>query len=108
MSRWLSPEKAARLAERAAEQDRQRRVEKRKTTLLLIGLALLVLVTFAAWVFVQARLRHSRHHHHERKPATTGGTNRFGSRGSVGTRALARVECEPHVKIVKQFEKPTN
>ncbi len=92
MSRWLSPQKAARLA----EQDRQRRVEKRKTTLTVIGLAVLVLATFAAWVFVQARLRHLRHHKHDKKPSSQSGTNRVGATIAYRTRTFAKVGVETH------------
>jgi cytoskeletal protein RodZ len=92
VSRWLSPQKVARLA----EQDRQRRMEKRKTTLTVIGLAVLVLATFAAWVFVQARLRHLRHHNHDKKPSSQSGTNRVGATVPDRARTFAKVEFESH------------
>ncbi len=92
MSRWLSPQKAARLAERTAKEAQRKRSEKLKTGLLLAGLAVLILVTFVAWAYVQARLRHSRHRHRDRKPSSQSGTNRVELSAPGGARRFAKVE----------------
>jgi len=97
VSRWLSPQKAARLAERTAQAEQRQRTEKFKTRLTLAGLVALVLVTWAAWVFIQARLRHMRHHHHETKPASQSGTNRVGAFVSDREQTFAKVEFETYV-----------
>ena len=92
----MSPQKAARLAERTAQAERRQRTEKFKTRVMLVGLVVLIFVTWAAWVFIQARLRHMRHHQHEKKPASQSGTNRVGAFISDRERAFAKVEFETH------------
>ena len=76
MSRWLSPQKAARLAERTAQAEQRQRTEKFKTGLMLAGLAVLILVTYVAWVVISARFRHTRHQHRDKNPSSQSGTNR--------------------------------
>ena len=82
MSRSVSPHKAARLAERAAEraaeEARRQRKEKRRTLFMLAGIGLLMLVTYAAWLIIEARVRHSRHHHQQgaTNPAAAQGKQR--------------------------------
>lgn len=66
MSRWLSPEKAARRAERAAKDATQRRKEKRRTWLMIAGLALVstgLMVADYFWLRYQAKQRHEQRYH---------------------------------------------
>lgn len=66
MSRWLSPEKAARRAERAAKDAAQRRKEKRRTWLMIAGLALVstgLMVADYFWLRHQAKQRHEQRYH---------------------------------------------
>ena len=94
MSRWLSPQKAARLAERTAKDVQRQRTEKLKTGLMLAGLAVLILVTYVAWVVISARFRHTRHQHREKKPSSQSGTNRVGLLAPDGAQPFAKVEFE--------------
>jgi flagellar basal body-associated protein FliL len=93
VSRWLSPQKAARLAEQA----QRRHTEKRKTALMLVGLAMLMLVTYVAWAVISARFRRTRHQHRDKKPSSQSGTNRIEASVLDRTRAFAKVEFETHV-----------
>jgi len=66
MSRWLSPENAARRAERAAKQAEQRRREIRRMWLQIGGVTLFLIGLLVAdyfWLRYQARQRHERLHH---------------------------------------------
>ena len=79
MSRWLTPQKAARVAK-----DSQRRREERfKSRLLLAGIVLLMAVTYVAWAIISARLRHRRHHQHDQTPSSRSTTNRAGRSPSL-------------------------
>lgn len=66
MSRWLSPEKAARPAERAAKQAEQKRREKWTGWWIVIGLVVFW-VSFGIanyfWLRHQARQRHEQRYH---------------------------------------------
>ena len=94
MSRWLSPQKAARLAERAAKDAGRHRQDRRKSLLMLVGVVLLMLVSYAAWLVITAGLRHNRHHHYEKKPSRQGGTNRVELFVPDRDWALAKVKFE--------------
>jgi hypothetical protein len=84
MSRWLSPEKAARHAERAAKQAEQKRREKWTGWWIVIGLVAFW-VSFGIadyfWLRHQARQRHEQRYHRSGRtnaPASTpldGGQN---------------------------------
>ena len=66
MSRWLSPEKAARRAERAAKQAEQRRREIRRMWLMIGGIAVLSIGLTVAdffWLRYRARQRHEQRYH---------------------------------------------
>lgn len=66
MSRWLSPEKAARRAERAAKDAEKARREKRRTWLMLIGLAVVsfgLVVADYFWLRHRAKQRHEQRYH---------------------------------------------
>lgn len=66
VSRWLSPEKAARRAERAAQDAARRRMEKRRTWLMVSGVAVVSLGLVVAdyfWLRYQARQRHEQRYH---------------------------------------------
>ena len=66
MSRWLSPEKAARRAERAAKDAVQRRKEKRRTWLMVGGVAVASIGLMVAdyfWLRHQAKQKHERRYH---------------------------------------------
>jgi heme/copper-type cytochrome/quinol oxidase subunit 2 len=66
MSRWLSPEKAARRAERAAKQAEQRRREIRRMWLMIGGIALVSVGLTVAdffWLRYRAKQRHERRYH---------------------------------------------
>ena len=68
MSRWLSPEKAARRAERAAKDNAQRREEKRRSLMLIVGVAVVSLGLVVAdyfWLRHQAKQKHERRHQHQ-------------------------------------------
>jgi hypothetical protein len=70
VSRWLSPEKAARRAERAANDAEQLRRGKRRTWLMLIGLAVVsfgLVVADYFWLRHQAKQRHERRHQQRSK-----------------------------------------
>lgn len=77
MSRWLSPEKAARRAERAAKDAAQRRKEKRRTWLMVGGVAVASIGLMVAdyfWLRHQAKQRHEQRYHRGGKtnaPAST-------------------------------------
>ena len=67
MSRWLSREKAARRAERAAQDMTRRGKEKRRMWLLLAGLAVVSVGLTVAdyfWLRSVARERHENRYHH--------------------------------------------
>ena len=66
MSRWLSPEKAARRAERAAKDAAHRRKEKRRTWLMVGGVAVASIGLMVAdyfWLRHQAKQRHEQRYH---------------------------------------------
>lgn len=66
MSRWLSPEKAARRAERAAKDAGIRRKERRRTVLMISGLTVVSLGLVVADYFLlrsQAKHRHQQRYH---------------------------------------------
>lgn len=66
MSRWLSPEKAARRAERAAKQAEQRRREIRRMWLMIGGIALVSVGLTVAdffWLRYRAKQRHEQRYH---------------------------------------------
>lgn len=66
MSRWLSPEKASRRAERAAKDAAQRRKEKRRSLMLIIGVAVVsvgLMVADYFWLRHQAKQRHEQRYH---------------------------------------------
>lgn len=69
MSRWLSPERAARRAERAAKDAAQRRKEKSRTWLMLGGGAVVsfgLMVADSLWLRHPAKQKHEqRHQHHQ-------------------------------------------
>jgi len=97
VSQWLSPQKAARLAERTAKQAGRHRQDKLKSRLMLAGVVLLMFVTYAAWLLITARLRHNRHHHHDKNPSSHDGTNRVELFVPDRGWALAKVEFETNV-----------
>lgn len=94
MNRWLSPQKAARLAELAAKEAGRKRKEKLKSILMLAGVVVLMFVTYAAWLVITARLRHYRHHHHDKKPPGQSRTNRAAFFVPDGPGTFAKVEFE--------------
>ena len=66
MSRWLSPEKAVRRAERAAEQAEQRRREIGRMWLMIGGIAFVSIMLTVAdffWLRHRARQQHEQRHH---------------------------------------------
>jgi len=66
MSRWLSPEKAAGRAERAAKQAEQRRREIRRMWLMIVGIAFVSIGLTVAdffWLRNRARQRHEQRYH---------------------------------------------
>jgi heme/copper-type cytochrome/quinol oxidase subunit 2 len=66
MSRWLSPEKAARRAERAAKQAEQRRRELRRMWLMIGGITVVSIGLMVAdffWLRYRARQRHEQRYH---------------------------------------------
>lgn len=68
VSRRLSPEKAARRAERAAKDAAQRRQEERRGVMLLVGVVLTSLGLLVAdyfWLRHEARQRHQHHYHRD-------------------------------------------
>lgn len=68
MSRWLSPEKAARRAERAAKDAEQRCREQRNSLLVIIGLALLSFsLVVADYFWLKARAPKRREEHRQRQ-----------------------------------------
>lgn len=74
MSRWLSPERAARRAERAAKDATQRRKEKRRGIALIAGVAVASIglcVGDYFWLRHQARQKHERLHQHRQRSGQT-------------------------------------
>jgi flagellar basal body-associated protein FliL len=62
----LSPEKAARSAERAAKDAAQRRKEKRRSLMLIIGVAVVsfgLVVADYFWLRYQAKQKHEQRYH---------------------------------------------
>ena len=92
MSRWLTPQKAARVA----KESQRRREERFKSRLLLAGIVLLMAVTYVAWAIISARLRHSRRHQHDRTPSSRSITHRAGLLVPDAPRTFAKVGFEPH------------
>jgi hypothetical protein len=67
MSRWKSPNTAARRAEREAERKSKLRRDKRRGWLLLVGFTVIFIGLMVAdyfWLRHRARQRHERLHHH--------------------------------------------
>jgi len=66
VSRWSSPEKAARRAERAAKDAVQRRKEKSHSPMLVVGVAVLsfgLVVADYLWLRHQAKQKHEPRYH---------------------------------------------
>jgi heme/copper-type cytochrome/quinol oxidase subunit 3 len=66
VSRWSSPEKAARRAERAAKDAAQRRKEKRHSLMLVVGVAVVsfgLVVADYLWLRHQATQKHEQRYH---------------------------------------------
>jgi len=83
VSRWKSPQTAARRAERAAEQSAQSRKEKRQGILMLIGIATTSLGLMLAdylWMRHAAQQRHDRLIHHAGQTNSPISTARPGER----------------------------
>ena len=67
MSRWKSPQAAAKEAARAAKEAEKHRKEDRKSKLLLggiIALMILVLATYLVWAFNRINEHRGHRHHH--------------------------------------------
>ena len=67
MSRWKSPQAAAKRTEHMAKEAEQRRNEKRKSWLLIVGVAVAsvgLVVADYFWLRHQARQRHEQRHRH--------------------------------------------
>lgn len=84
MSRWKSPQIAAKRAERAAKGAAKLRREKRRSWQLVIGLAVVSVGLTVAdyfWLRHQARQRHERYHQHHQRGTNTPAlqTNQTGS-----------------------------
>jgi flagellar basal body-associated protein FliL len=65
VSRWLSREKAARRAERAAKDKAQRRKEKRRSLILIVFVAVVsvgLMVADYFWLWHQGKQKHERSH----------------------------------------------
>lgn len=74
MSRWLSPEKVARRAERAAKDAALRRKEKRRTWLIVGGVAVASIGLMVAdyfWLRHQAKQKHEQRHQHQHRSKMT-------------------------------------
>ncbi|MBX3732890.1 MAG: hypothetical protein KF791_09875 [Verrucomicrobiae bacterium] len=74
MSRWLSPENAARRAERATKDAAQRRKEKRRSLMLMVGVAVVSVGLTVAdyfWLRHQAKQKHERHHQLQQRSKLT-------------------------------------
>jgi hypothetical protein len=74
VSRWKSPQAAARRAERTDRETEQRRREKRRSWLIVIGVALASIGLTVAdylWLHYQARQRHERRRPHHQQVGTT-------------------------------------
>jgi len=70
----LSPEKAARRAERAAKDAAQRCKEKRRSLMLIIGVAVASIGLMVAdyfWLRHQAKQKHERRHQHQQRSKLT-------------------------------------
>ncbi len=74
MSRWKSPQVAALRAERAAKEAEQARKMKRKSRLMIIGVAILsigLVVTDYFWLKARAQKRREEHMRTRHRPAQT-------------------------------------
>ena len=74
MSRWLSPEKAARRAERAVQDAAQHRKDRRRSWLMIGGVTVLSLGLMIAdyfWLRHQAKQKHERRHQHQQRSKMT-------------------------------------
>lgn len=72
MSRWKSPQTAARRAERAANEAEQRRIEKRRSLLLVVGIIAVSLgLTVADFFWLRARAESRRKHPHQQHGQST-------------------------------------
>ena len=77
MSRFRSPQVAAKRAERAAKEAEQRRREKRKSIWMIIGLALVsisLMVGDYFWLKARAQKRREEHMQTRHRPAQTNDT----------------------------------
>ena len=74
MSRWKSPQIAAKRAQRAEQQAEQLRKEKRNSWLMIIGFILLstsLVIADYFWLKARARQRRERHMQTHHRPAQT-------------------------------------
>lgn len=68
MSRWRSPQAAAKRAQRAAKEAEQLRREKRNSRLLIVGVALIsISLVFADYFWLRAQARRRREEHLQRQ-----------------------------------------
>ncbi len=65
MSRWKSPQTAAKHATREARKAEELLKEKRKSRLILVGIVLLMIGSVVADLFFIAYTQHQRHHRHQ-------------------------------------------
>ena len=70
MRRWKLPQAAAKQAERAAKKAEKLRKEKRKNRLILIGVILLMLITWAAYFVFYAYPRLTKPHRQHQRAQT--------------------------------------
>ena len=70
MSRWKSPQAASKQAEHAAEEAEKLRKENRKNRLMLIGVILLMLITWAAYFVFYAYPRLTEPHRQHQRAQT--------------------------------------
>ena len=73
MSRWKSPQAAAKRAAQEAEKAEQLRKEKRKSRLMLIGVILLMAVTTTAYFVFYAipLMKNAQRHRHHNSPTNS-------------------------------------
>ncbi len=70
MSRWKLPQAAAKQAERAAKEAERLRKEKRKNRLILVGVILLMLITWGAYFVFYAYPRLTKPHRRHQRAQT--------------------------------------
>lgn len=86
MSRWRSPQSAAKRAQRAAKEAEQNRREKRKSRWMIIGLAVVslsLLVGDYFWLKARAEKRREEHMRTRHRPAQTNDAMRVPISGST-------------------------